>query len=112
MLGSKNTSQWSPDLDNAANQRFVSDFLKKHGKYPSFYGAQAYDAIMLIDSAVRAVNGNLEDKDAIRAAMKAANYASLRGNYSYGNNHMPIEFLREVVTDDAGRWTTSYRHGL
>jgi branched-chain amino acid transport system substrate-binding protein len=108
VLGSKNTSQWSPDLDNAANQRFVSDFIKKHGGYPSFYGAQAYDAIMLIDSAVRAVNGNLKDRDGMRKAMQAANYDSVRGSYSYGNNHMPIQnfYLREVVVDDAGRWTT------
>ena len=108
VLGTKNTQQWSPDMDNAANKRFVSDYLKRHGKYPAFYGAQAYDAIMLIKSAVEAVDGNLEDKDGIRKAMKAANFNSVRGPYSYGNNHMPIQnfYLREVVEDAEGRWTT------
>ena len=108
VLGSKNTQEWSPDMDNAANKRFVSDYLKKHGKYPSFYGAQAYDSIMLIKSAVEATGGNLEDKDAVRAALKAADFDSIRGRYTYGNNHMPIQnfYLREVVEDSEGRWTT------
>ena len=108
VLGSKNTLEWSPDMDNAVNQRFVADYLKKHGKYPSFYGAQAYDSILLINSAVEATGGNLKDKDALRAALKSANFDSVRGRYTYGNNHMPIQnfYLREVVEDSAGRWTT------
>ncbi len=108
VLGSKNTQQWSPDILNAANQRFVGDYLERHGKYPSFYGAQSYDAIMLIKSAIEKVNGNIADKDAVRAALKQADFDSVRGNYSYGNNHMPIQnfYLREVVEDSEGRWTT------
>lgn len=108
VLGSKMAQQWSPDMDNAANQRFVSDYLKKHGKYPSFYGAQSYDAIMLIKSAVEATGGNLKDKDALRKALMAADFDSVRGRFTYGNNHMPIQnfYLREVVEDSEGRWTT------
>lgn len=108
VLGSKMTQQWSPDLDNAANKRFVGDFLKKHGKYPSFYGAQAYDSIMLIKSAVDAVDSNMDDKDAVRAALMKADFDSVRGSFKFGNNHMPIQnfYLREVVKDDEGRWTT------
>ncbi len=108
VLGSKNTQQWSPDMDNAVNQRFVTDYLNKHGKYPSFYGAQAYDSILLIKSAVDATGGNLKDKDALRAALKSADFDSVRGRYTYGNNHMPIQnfYLREVVEDSEGRWTT------
>ncbi len=108
VLGSKMAQQWSPDMDNAANKRFVSDYLKQHGRYPSFYGAQSYDAIMLIKSAVEATGGNLKDKDALRKALMAADYDSVRGRYTYGNNHMPIQnfYLREVVEDAEGRWTT------
>lgn len=108
VLGSKMTQEWSPDMDNPTNKRFVSDYLKRYGKYPAFYGAQAYDSIMLIKSAVEAVGGNLKDKDAIRAALKAADFDSVRGRYTYGNNHMPIQnfYLREVVEDSEGRWTT------
>ena len=95
-------------MDNAANKRFVGDYLAKHGGYPSFYGAQAYDSIMLIKSAVESVNGDLSDKNAVRDALRSANYESVRGPYTYGNNGMPIQnfYLREVVEDDEGRWTT------
>ena len=108
VLGSKMTQQWSPDMDNAANKRFVGDFLEKHGKYPSFYGSQAYDAIMLIKSAVDAVDSNMEDEDAVRAALMKADFESVRGDFKFGNNHMPIQnfYLREVVKDSEGRWTT------
>ena len=108
VLGSKNTQEWSPDMDNPTNRRFVADYLKRHGKYPSFYGAQSYDAIMLINSAVEATGGNLKDKDALRKALMAADFDSVRGRYTYGNNHMPIQnfYLREVVEDSEGRWTT------
>ena len=108
VLGSKMTQFWSPDLDTPANKKFVDSFLAKHDRYPSFYAAQAYDSINLIKSAVEAVGGNLDDIDGLRAAMQTANYDSVRGKYTYGNNHMPIQnfYLREVVEDDQGRWTT------
>jgi len=107
-LGSRVTQEWDPSLDNAANNRFVSDFKAKHGTYPSFYAAQSYDSIMMIAAAVAKV-GNADDQDALRAALKAADYDSVRGAYSYGNNNMPIQnfYLREVVEDADGNWTTN-----
>ncbi|MEM7250394.1 MAG: ABC transporter substrate-binding protein [Pseudomonadota bacterium] len=108
VLGSQMTQFWVPDLENAQNQKFVSAFREKHGRYPSFYAAQSYDTIFLIKSAVEAVNGDLKDMDGMRAAMEKANYPSVRGTYSYGNNHFPIQnfYLREVVQDENGSWTT------
>ncbi len=108
VLGSENTLQWSPDIDVPANRRFVSDFKTRHGRYPSFYAAQSYDTIMLIKSAVDAVNGDTSRTDEMRAAMKSANYNSVRGAYTYGHNHMPIQnfYLRRVVKDADGVWTT------
>ena len=108
VLGSRTTQQWDPTLDNAANKKFVEDYKAKHGAYPSFYGAQSYDAIMLIASAVEAVGGDLSDKDGIRAAMKTADFDSVRGKFTYGNNHLPVQnfYLREVIEDADGMWTT------
>lgn len=107
VLGSKITQQWDPTLDNAANKKFVADFRAKYGAYPSFYAAQSYDAIMLIASAVAKV-GNTEDKEALRAALKEADFASTRGNFRFGTNNMPVQnfYLREVVEDADGTWTT------
>jgi len=105
-LGSRVTQQWDPSLDNEANKKFVADFKEKFGTYPSFYAAQSYDAIMLIASAVASVG--MDDKDALRAALRAADYDSVRGPYTYGANGMPIQnfYLREVVEDADGNWTT------
>ena len=84
------TLWWAPDLPYAANQKFVSEFKKKHKDTPSFYGAQAYDTINLINSAVVATKGNLKDKDALRNAIKAAKFDSVRGPMKFGKNHFPI----------------------
>jgi len=106
-LGVPGTQQWVADLDNAANKKFVADFRKKFGHYPSFYGAQSYDAINLINSAVVAVKGDTSKKDAMRAAMKKADYPSVRGKYTYGNNQVPIQnfYLQDVVKDAEGNLT-------
>src|SRR4051812_18911056 len=56
-IGQYEARFWSPDLDVPASKKYVADFEKKFGYTPSFYGAQSYDAIMLIDSAVRGTKG-------------------------------------------------------
>ena len=90
-LGNFETRYWSPDLKNDANAKYVGDFKKKFGKTPVFYGAQSYDGIMLIDSAVRAVKGDLGNKKGMIAAMRKADYKSTRGAYTYNVNHFPIQ---------------------
>jgi branched-chain amino acid transport system substrate-binding protein len=90
-LGQLETRYWSQDLKNEANIKFVGDYKKRHGRPPSFYGAEAYDGIMLIDSAVRAVKGNLADKKGMIAAMRKADFKSTRGKFTYNNNHFPIQ---------------------
>ena len=109
VLGTKMTQFWAPDLDNAANKKFVADFRKKYGRYPSFYAAQSYDSIMFIKSGVEAVSGDIGNIDGMRAALKKADFDSIRGNFSFGNNHFPIQnfYERTVVKDDDGNWTTA-----
>ena len=106
-LGVPGAQEWVNDLPNDANKKFVADFRAKHKNYPSFYGAQSYDAANFVNSAVVAVNGDLSKKDAMRAEMRKANYASVRGPYKYGNNHFPIQnfYLQDVVKDAEGNFT-------
>jgi branched-chain amino acid transport system substrate-binding protein len=103
-LGVPGAQEWVNDLPNEANKKFVADYKAKHQKGPSFYGAQSYDAVKLVNSAVMAANGDLGKKDAMRDEMRKANYASVRGPYKYGNNHFPIQnfYLQEVVKDAGG----------
>jgi branched-chain amino acid transport system substrate-binding protein len=106
--GSLMTMFWAPDLDNAVNKRFVADYRKKTGRFPTFYAAQSYDTIMLINSAVTAVGGDLSNKDGMRNAMRKADFPSVRGPFKYGNNHFPIQnfYLRKAVKDADGYYTT------
>ncbi len=106
VLGAFDAMFWSPDLDNEQNNRFVAAYREAHGRYPTFYAAQAYDTIFFIKAAVDAVGGNLDDMDGMRAAMASANYTSVRGPYTYGPNHMPVQnfYLREVVEGPDGNW--------
>src|SRR6185369_5415011 len=72
-LGVLGAQTWVNDLPNDDNKKFVADFKKKFGHYPSFYGQQSYDAIMLINSAVVGTKGDLANKDNLRAELKKAN---------------------------------------
>lgn len=109
VVGTTMTQFWAPDLDNAANKKFVDGFKAKYGKYPSFYAAQSYDAIMYIKSAVEAVDGDMSNVDGLRAALEQANFDSVRGEFSIGPNHFPIQnfYSRKVVADADGVWTTA-----
>ncbi|HET7669797.1 MAG TPA: ABC transporter substrate-binding protein, partial [Burkholderiales bacterium] len=90
-VGIYETRYWSPDLKNPANQKFVGDYKKKYGKLPVFYGAQSYDSILLIDSAVKAVKGDVKNVKGMVAEMRKANFNSLRGKFDFNNNHHPIQ---------------------
>lgn len=108
MLGLFNTSQWAHDLDNAANKAFVAAFRKEYGgRYPSLYAAQAYDVIMAMDAAVKAVGGKVADREAVIRALAKAQYPSVRGSFRYANNHYPVQnfYLRAIGKNAEGRVT-------
>lgn len=104
-FGVPGAQEWVNDLPNEQNKKFVADYRKKYpGARPSYYGAQAYDAAQLINSAVVAVGGDTSKKDAMKAEMEKANFKSLRGSFKYGNNHIPIQnfYLQDVVKGAGG----------
>src|SRR5579871_4087478 len=98
-IGIPGAQEWVNDLPNDANKKFVADYKAKYKGSPSFYGAQSYDATLLVNSAVVAVKGDLAKKADMIKAMEKANFASVRGAFRYGNNHFPIQnfYLQDVV---------------
>jgi branched-chain amino acid transport system substrate-binding protein len=100
-VGIPGAQEWVNDLPYEANKKFVADYIAKYKSRPSFYGAQTYDAVSLIDSAVTAVKGNLADKEGMRKEMEKADFKSVRGNFKFGNNHIPIQnfYLQDVVKE-------------
>ncbi len=107
MLGMFNTSQWGHDMDNAANKKFVAEFEKAYGRLPTLYAAQGFDAARLIEAAVRDSKGKLDDKAAVRKALEAAKFDSVRGAFKFNANHFPIQdyYLRVITKDAKGRVT-------
>ena len=98
-LGVRNTSQWSKDLNNAANVTFVKAFQQAYGRLPSLYASQGYDTANLLLSAM--AQAEVSNADAFRAALKKADFASTRGDFSFNNNQHPIQdiYVREVIKE-------------
>ncbi len=105
MLGIVDTSHWALDFDNAANRRFVAAFEQEYKRLPSVFAAQGYDAALLIDAAVRSLNGKLDDVEATRHALRNAKFDSVRGAFKFNRNQYPIQnyYLRVVAKDARGR---------
>jgi branched-chain amino acid transport system substrate-binding protein len=104
-LGMISGGIWAPDSTNPASVRFVADFEKKYGRIPSNYAAQSYDAAQLLDRAIAKVGGRVSDKPAFMAALKAADFSSVRGAFKFNNNNFPIQDVHvlTVVKDAKGR---------
>ena len=106
-LGVKNGSQWTHDLDNPANRQFVAAYRKAYGRTPTLYASQGYDAARLLGSALKQVGGDVSQMDALRQAIRKADFESVRGKFSFSANQHPVQdlYIREVVKDADGTYT-------
>lgn len=106
-LGILNTANWSKDLDNPANRQFVKAYEGKYDREPTMYAAHGYDTARLIGSALKAVHGKVDNTDAFRKALDAADFKSVRGDFAFASNHAPVQafYVRKVVKDDDGNYT-------
>ncbi len=104
-VGSYHSSHWGTDLPFPANQTFVKEYVAKYNGLPSEFAAQAYDAALLIDAAVKAIGGKVDDPMALAKALRHTPYDSTRGPYTYNVNGVPIQnfYLREVVKGADGK---------
>jgi branched-chain amino acid transport system substrate-binding protein len=92
---------YTPLLDNAVNQQFVKDFRAKFsGKMPDGFACQGYDTAEVIVRALRAVNGNTQDKDRLVSVMEKTEFDSPRGRFRFDpkthNVIQPFIYVREV----------------
>jgi branched-chain amino acid transport system substrate-binding protein len=99
---------WAPNLDNPQNKKFVGAYEAAYGAVPASYAMQAYDAAMLIDSAVRHVRGDLSNTDGLRSGLKRADFSSLRGQFKFNVNGYPIQnlYLTKVAKRPDGKYQT------
>ena len=105
MFGGAN---WAPNLDNPQSRKFVAGYEAAYGSVPGTYAMQGYDAALLIDSAVKALKGDLSNKEAVSAALKKADFTSLRGGFKFNNNGYPIQdfYLVKAAKRPDGKYQT------
>ena len=101
-------SNWAPNTDNPQNKAFVAAYEKEYNAVPGSYAFQAYDAALLIDSALKQTKGDTKNKEALRAALQKADFKSLRGNFKFNTNHYPIQdfYLVKVAKRADGKFQT------
>ena len=107
-LGMLAGSNWAPNLDNPENKAFVASFEAEYHYVPATYAFQAFDAAMMINSAVTALHGKLDDPMAMRAALLKADFKSLRGPLAFSPNGFPIQnfYLTKVAKRPDGKFQT------
>ena len=107
MTGVVTGSHWDYDLPTEVNKTFVADFQKDAGRAASLYNEQGYTTALVLDAAVRAVGGKIEDKTAFRKAIEKVSLETPRGPFKFNVDHSPVQnvYLREVVKNDKGELT-------
>lgn len=107
-IGLMATGHWGPDFDNAANKELVAKWQATYPDRPlTYYATQGYDTARLIASALKQTGG-VDDIDALREAIRKADFDSVRGNFSFGPNQHPVHnwYLFDVVKGPDGQPTT------
>jgi branched-chain amino acid transport system substrate-binding protein len=96
---------WTPGTPNPHSKQFVDAFQKRYGRTPSAYAAFSYDAAMLLDAAIKQVNGKVTDRKALTGAIKNASFKSVRGSFKFGKNNFPIQnyHIYQVVKGPVGK---------
>ncbi len=104
MLGVTTGGHWNVDLPQEANKTFVAEYQKEVGRLPSLYSEQGYTTALVIDAAVKAVQGKIEDKPAFRKALESVSLDAPRGPIKFNVDHSPTQnvYLRQVVKNDKG----------
>lgn len=109
-LGMYSGTTWTPDMDTPGNAEFVAAFEEAYGRVPAMYAMQAYDTAMLLDAAIGSLDGDLSDLEAVREALRNADFQSLRGEFSFNTNQHPIQnfVLAQVNQREDGLFQTEY----
>lgn len=94
---------YSPDLDNAANRRFIADYQKAFGTIPSTYAMASYDAAAVLDKAITDATKSLDSFSLNAAIGRLGQIDSPRGGWQFTQNRTPLQrwYLRQVRADGA-----------
>ncbi len=97
-LGVRTACWYSAELANPINRKFAAAFRKEHKYDPGFYAAATYVNGAVLETALTAINGRIEDKPALMKALRSVKAATARGPVAfdtYGNVVGDV-FIRRV----------------
>jgi branched-chain amino acid transport system substrate-binding protein len=100
---------YSAALDTPVNRRFVKEYRAKFGKVPGYYSETCYTAARWIAEAVKAVGGNVEDRERFLAALKRIEIPDApRGPIKLDAHGSPVQniYVRKVEKRDGELWNT------
>lgn len=103
-IGITATAHWNRDFDNESNKKFVAAWDEKYDRPITYYASQGYDTGLLIASALRQTGG-VDDIDALREAIRKADFASVRGAFKFGKNQHPVHnwYQLDIVAGEDGK---------
>jgi branched-chain amino acid transport system substrate-binding protein len=105
--GIRNVLNYSPDLDNPANRRFVAEWSARHDRTPTVFAMDSYDAAHVLDRAIAAIDGQVTPAAINQAIGGLGQLDSPRGPWQFSpQTHAPIQrwYLR-IVARDGGQWS-------
>ncbi|MCM2563153.1 ABC transporter substrate-binding protein [Lutimaribacter sp. EGI FJ00015] len=103
-IGITATAHWNYDFDNESNKAFVAAWNETYDRPITYYASQGYDTGLLIASALRETGG-VDDIDALREAIRKADFDSVRGEFAFGPNQHPVHnwYQLDIVAGDDGK---------
>jgi branched-chain amino acid transport system substrate-binding protein len=102
-VGVVSSGWYTAGIDNANNRKFVDAMRREYKEDPGYYSIGAYGAGLMLEQAVAAVKGKVEDREAFMAALRKVEVANdPRGNIkldALGNPLMDV-YIRKVERKD------------
>jgi len=97
--GIETTLHYGDGIETPKNKTFRLNYAKTFKLQPDVYAVQGYDAGLLLAAGLKAVNGDVNKKKELIAAMEKAKIDSPRGVWTMSKAHNPIQdiYLRKVV---------------
>jgi branched-chain amino acid transport system substrate-binding protein len=107
-LGILTTSWYSAELDNPLNKTFAPAFRKQFKYDPGYYAASTYLSGEVLESALKATNGEVTNKKALMAAIRSGSAPTIRGQIKFDEfgNAIGNVYIRKVTKSD-GRLVNS-----
>ncbi len=112
-LGIITACWYSADLDNPINRKFVAAFRDQWKYDPGFYAAATYVEGAVLQAAIEAVDGRIEDGPALMKALRAIRVDTARGPVSFDEygNAIGNVYIRRIERKD-GRLVNTVIHTI